>query len=67
MTADADFKRLVRERMAQTGSTYTQARAELLARLPDVSAQTVPPDLSAPSQQPVVTAPSADPRSDDDR
>lgn len=38
MTADADFKRLVRVRMAQTGSTYTQARAELTARHPDDSA-----------------------------
>lgn len=67
MTADADFKRLVRERMAQTGSTYTQARAELLARLPDVSAPAVALDPSLPSQRTIVAAPADDPRSEDDR
>ncbi len=30
MTTDADFKALVRARMAQTGQTYTAARADLL-------------------------------------
>lgn len=29
MTSDADFKRLVRDRMARTGETYTAARAAL--------------------------------------
>lgn len=32
MTTDADFKALVRARMAQTGQTYTAARADLLLR-----------------------------------
>lgn len=32
MTTDADFKALVRARMAQTGQTYTAARADLLVR-----------------------------------
>lgn len=31
MTADADFKKLVRARMTETGERYTQARAALLA------------------------------------
>ncbi len=31
MTHDSDLKRLVRERMARTGQTYTAARAALLA------------------------------------
>lgn len=30
MTADRDFKQLVRTRMAQTGQSYTAARADLL-------------------------------------
>lgn len=30
MTEDKNFKRLVRARMAETGQTYTQARADLL-------------------------------------
>src|SRR5262249_13223393 len=30
MTANADFKRRVRERMARTGESYTAARAQLL-------------------------------------
>lgn len=32
MTTDADFKALVRARMAQTGQTYAAARADLLLR-----------------------------------
>lgn len=32
MTDDSDFKRLVRERMARTGESYTTARAHLLAK-----------------------------------
>jgi hypothetical protein len=32
MTANADFKRRVRERMARTGESYTAARAQLLSR-----------------------------------
>lgn len=31
MTTDSDFKALVRARMAQTGQTYTAARAELMS------------------------------------
>lgn len=34
MTTNADFKALVRARMAQTGQSYTQARADLLAQQP---------------------------------
>lgn len=32
MTKNADFKRLVRQRMARTGESFTTARAQLLAR-----------------------------------
>ncbi|WP_040162209.1 DUF2087 domain-containing protein [Nigerium massiliense] len=31
MTADSDFKKLVRARMAETGETYTSARAAMIA------------------------------------
>lgn len=42
MTNDADFKALVRARMASTGESYTSARAALMAHPPPDAAQAVP-------------------------
>ncbi len=42
MTANKDFKRLVRTRMKKTGESYTAARAQLRARKPVTSVPTAP-------------------------
>ncbi|HEY2931884.1 MAG TPA: DUF4872 domain-containing protein [Acidobacteriota bacterium] len=44
MTKQRDFKQLVRERMSKTGERYTAARAQILAKLPELplTAETFP-------------------------
>ncbi len=65
MTTDADFKALVRARMAQTGQTYTAARADLLLRR-DATGDHPRSDgdaatATAASAAPAATAASAEP------
>lgn len=71
MTTDADFKALVRARMAQTGQTYTAARADLLLRRDatgdhprsdgDAATATAASAASAAPAAPAATAASTEP------
>lgn len=49
MTERADFKSLVRERMARTGERYTTARAHLLATHPEAHPERYPDSQRAPA------------------
>jgi hypothetical protein len=68
MTTDADFKALVRARMAQTGQSYTAARADLLLSREatgrdhatpddDAASETAPSAASAASAEPIRSSP----------